>query len=229
MSNFNDVRNWITGEEPRGLSAAIKALPVETLPPKLNIGGQEALASQFSGPTEPGPKEVTARRGYHSPLGFNSAKQRGAIRGKAWAAAYTAYLHHTHINYTEGSSRWSGINDHRRAYRHEYPQFMDCSAFVTWCLWDATRAEKSGDFVNGAGWSGGYTGTMTQHGIDVNGGDLLMADVVFYGGSWSIPAHTAIYIGNGRVISHGMQGDPRIYPTNLFGALPIRRFKRYIR
>jgi cell wall-associated NlpC family hydrolase len=203
-----------------GASRLAKSLPVEKNPPVIHPNNQQALAAE---------PEKAPHADFWSPLGFNNAKQRGAIRGKAFAAAYTGYLHRGHMTYTEGPSRWSGIAGHHRAYRHEYPPFADCSAFVTWCLWDATRAERTWDFVNGANWSGGYTGTMTQHGIDVSWGSLLMADAVFYGGSWSVPAHVAIYIGHGRVISHGMQGDPRVYPVNLYGALPIRRFKRYIR
>lgn len=226
----NDVRNWITGEEPRGLSAAIKSLPVEPNPPLLAPNGQEALAKSLAGLTpESRPSIETASRGYHSPLGFNNAEQRGAIRGKAWAAAYTAFNHRHSITYTEGTARWSGIDRKRRAYRRQFPYFADCSAFYTWCIWDATRAEGTWDFVNGYGWRAGYTGTMTQHGVDVNRGELLMADAVFYGRSWSVPSHVAIYIGHGKVISHGMQGDPRVYPMNLYGALPIIRYKRYIR
>jgi cell wall-associated NlpC family hydrolase len=166
---------------------------------------------------------------YHSPLGFNSAHQRRAIREKAYAAAYTALEHKSQMTYSEGWDRWSGIAHDRRAYRHEFPEVADCSAFFSWCIWDATRAEKSPDFVNGLRWEGGYTGTMTKFGERIEQRDLLTADAVFYGGSLAIPAHVAIYIGGGKVISHGMEGDPRVYPLNLNGALPITEFRRYIR
>jgi cell wall-associated NlpC family hydrolase len=167
---------------------------------------------------------------YHSPLGFNRGLQRQRIREKAVKAALCAYNHRGSMSYSEGWDRWSGIAHGRRAYRHQFPEVADCSAFTTWCLWDATRAERTGDFVNGLHWQAGYTGTQTQHGEDVGGpGGLLIADLVFYGGSWDIPAHVAIYIGSGRVVSHGQPGDPRVYPTNLYGAMPITRAKRYIR
>jgi cell wall-associated NlpC family hydrolase len=230
MSEFTQAirsaHNWITGEEPRDVAKiADRLLPVTLEPPKLS--DQINLAAQFAGKRTT--SDLAARRGYRSPLGFDNAKQRGKIRGKAFSAAYTGYLHHNQMTYTEGSLRWSGIDGHHRAYRHEFPPFADCSAFVTWCYWDATRAEKTWDFVNGDNWAGGYTGTMTEHGADVSGNELLMADAVFYGGSWSVPAHVALYIGKGKVISHGQPGDPRIYPLNLNGVLPITRFKRYIR
>jgi len=165
-----------------------------------------------------------------SAIGLHTARQRRAVRDKAFKAAYQGYLDRGHTVYTEGFRRWSGIEEDRRAYKHESPLHADCSAFVTWCLWDATRAERLGDFVNGLHWGGGYTGTMTQHGQDIGSyKSLLTADAVFYGGSWEVPAHVAIYIGDGKVISHGMQGDPRIYNLNLGGALPIIRYKRYVR
>ena len=167
--------------------------------------------------------------GYHSPLGFNSARQRRAIRSKAYAAALCGYNHRNQMTYSEGWNRWSGISENRRAYKHEFPPVADCSAYTTWCLWDATRAERSGDFVNGLNWRGGYTGTMTQHGVEVPLDKLLTADLIFYGGTHSIPAHVAIYIGAGKVVSHGQQGDPRIYPLNLYGALPLNQARRYIR
>lgn len=166
---------------------------------------------------------------YRSPLGFNDGHQRYVIREKVFAAAVTAHNHRAEITYTEGWRRWSGITEQRRAYHHEFPPDADCSSLLAWCYWDATRAERSGDFVNGLGWAGGYTGTMTQHGEPVSLDALKTADAIFYGGSWEIPAHVALYIGSGKVISHGMQGDPRIYPVNLNGALPITRAIRYIR
>jgi cell wall-associated NlpC family hydrolase len=166
---------------------------------------------------------------YHSPLGFNGAHQRRAIRQKAYHAALTGVQHRAQMHYSEGWNRWSGIAHDRRAFRHGFPEAADCSSFVTWCLWDATRAEGTGDFVNGLRWEAGYTGTMTQHGIEVAEADLLTADVVFYGGTHSVPAHTAIYIGAGKVVSHGQQGDPKVYPVNLYGALPVNHFRRYIR
>lgn len=226
MSDFgtklSNVRQTLTGETAFKAVRAASALPVSSVRP--SISDQNKLASQY-----PSKTAADLASGSRSPLGFNNPMQRGKIRGKAFAAALTGYQHKRQMTYTEGSSRWSGIAGHHRAYRHEFPPFADCSAFVTWCYWDATRAEKTWDFVNGAGWTGGFTGTMTEHGIDVSRNELLMADAVFYGGSWGTPAHVAIYIGNGRVISHGMQGDPRVYPINLNGALSITRFKRYIR
>jgi NlpC/P60 family len=166
---------------------------------------------------------------YHSPLGFNNVHQRVAIRDKAYKAAIVGVRNRAHATYTESWERWSGIADNRRAYKHESPLFADCSAFATWCFWDATRAEKTGDFVNGLRWQAGYTGTMTRFGQRIEQKDLITADAVFYGGSEAVPAHVALYIGGGKVVSNGEQGDPRVYPLDLYGALPLNQFRRYIR
>lgn len=165
-----------------------------------------------------------------SPLGLNNVHDRIKIRNNVCKAAILGAKNRSHMIYTEGPARWSGIAQNKIAARGEFPPAADCSAYVTWCFWTYTRHFRYiGDFVNGLNWTAGYTGTMTQHGQDIKYSDLIHADVVFYGGSWAIPAHTALYIGNGQVVSHGQQGDPRVYPVNLYGALPITRYKRYIR
>lgn len=169
-----------------------------------------------------------AGRGYRSPLGLNESERR-SIRGTMAEAAHFVVEHKP--LYTEGAYRWDGIANHRRYQNHQGPRYADCSAVCTWYAWTSTRHwPQIGDFVNGENWNYGYTGTMTQHGIDVNNDELLTGDMVFYGGSYSVPAHVAMCVGNGKVISHGgMRGDPQVYPTDLYGVLPITRYKRYIR
>jgi cell wall-associated NlpC family hydrolase len=164
---------------------------------------------------------------YHSPLGLNG-HQRQRARDIAVFAAVTAYRHRQEMIYTEGAARWSGINDHRLGYKHEFPRAADCSAFVTWCLWNACEHfHIRSDIVNGAMWQAGYTGTMVEHGQRVSLDRLLPGDAVFYAGTPQVPQHTAIYIGSGRVVSHGQQGDPSVLPVDL--GLPINQARRYIR
>ena len=167
---------------------------------------------------------------YTSPLGL-SPHDRAVARLRASYAAMVGVARRGVTTYTEGGLRWDGINNHRNPWGHprQSPHYADCSAFVTWAIWVATRDWHLHDFVNGQSWQAGYTGTMTEHGVGINGGSLIHADVVMYGGSWWVPQHTAIYVGNGRVVSHGQQGDPQVYPVDLYGALPITRFIRYIR
>lgn len=116
--------------------------------------------------------------------------------------------------YSQGPARFSGIRQHKRAYKGEYPPISDCSSSSTWAYWDATRRYKLKDFVNGASWEAGYTGTMQNHGKRVFKGRprfatarMMVGDAVFYGDQGGgIAAHVAIYIGNGLVISHGSHG-----------------------
>lgn len=166
---------------------------------------------------------------YHSPLGFKTAHERRAIRARACNAALRGVRNRAHMTYSEGWNRWSGINQKRLAANGQYPPVADCSAFVTWCYWDATRPEETSDFVNGLGWGGGYTGTMVRHGEEVDLAHLLTGDAIFYGGSFSVPQHVALHIGDGHVVSMGLEGDPRVYPINLNGALSVTQARRFIR
>jgi cell wall-associated NlpC family hydrolase len=161
-----------------------------------------------------------------SALGLN-ALQRYHTRQRALRSAYVAWQHREGVHYTRGGRRWDGINTLRHAQYGHYPDYVDCSAFLSWCYWDATRIYKMGDFVNGYAWRSGYTGTMTQHGIRVERAkDLLTGDAIFYGGSFSIPSHVAMYVGNGRVISHGSEGGPYLLP---YTYRSITQMRRYIR
>lgn len=167
---------------------------------------------------------------YRSPLGL-SGHDRAIARLRASYAAMVGVARRGVTEYTEGASRWDGIDNRRNPWGkpRQSPHHADCSAFYTWAVWIATRAWKLGDFVNGEGWRAGYTGTMTSHGERVDPNHLIHADAVFYGGSFSVPQHVAIYVGNGRVVSHGSPGEPKVYPTDLYGALPIMQCRRYIR
>ncbi len=160
---------------------------------------------------------------------FSPVSLRRQIRGNIAHAAKLAAK--KKLIYTEGAARWDGIAHDRKAQRNEVPRYADCSSFYTWCTWTYTRKwDYLGDFLNGEDWLGGYTGSLTQHGEDVNAYDLLVGDAVFYGGSRMIPAHVAVYVGNGQVVSNGGDhNDPALYPTNLYNVLPIVRYKRYIR
>lgn len=163
---------------------------------------------------------------HQSPLNLGPG-QRAAIRSKIMDACMVAYHHAGIMQYSEGSNRWSGIAEDKRAYKNEYPPFADCSSSGAWVYWDATRAEKLVDFVNGLGWRAGNTTSMVRCGQNVNRNELLRGDAVFYGGSRTEPEHLAIYIGNNRVFSHGSPGGPRILSIDY--RTDINQFKRYIR
>lgn len=159
-------------------------------------------------------------------------KQRTVARRAAVNAAWLGYSHKSVLHYTQGSRRWEGIRDTRYSARKEFPNYADCSAFVTWCLWNGLYVPyKKPDVVNGADWKAGYTGTMLSHGRPIKSlKNIRWADVVIYGVSGTVGKHTAIIVGkkNGvpMVISHGSEAGPYYLPYNYRS--DIQSIRRYI-
>lgn len=132
-------------------------------------------------------------------------------------------LHHApEIHYTQGDLRWQGIDRNRKAWRGEYPNYADCSAYVTWCLWNGLDHFHHSDTVNGQNWRAGYTGTLLEHGRRV--GSPIPGDVIIYGSSWP-GEHTALYTGGGLVVSHGSEAAPFLLPWRYRSdVLSVRRY-----
>lgn len=127
--------------------------------------------------------------------------------------------------YTEGPSRWDGIAHNHQARHGEVPRYADCSAFVTWCLWNALHVGYGRpDTVNGEGWTGGYTGTLLEHGREVASPEP--GDAVIYGTGWP-GQHTALYTGGGLVVSHGSSQGPLLIEWNQMG-IPVESIRRYL-
>lgn len=75
------------------------------------------------------------------------------------------------------------------------------------------------DVVNGQSWRAGFTGTQLSNGISVSARSMLPGDLVIYRG------HVAIYVGNGKVVSHGSEAGPVLVPWNYRGdVVSIRRY-----
>lgn len=147
-----------------------------------------------------------------------SAPHRAHARNLAAHAALLGLRHAPAIHYTQQSARWDGIRLHLKAYRGEYPRNADCSAYVTWCLWNGLDHYGVRDVVNAADWLGGYTGTMLDHGKPVaHLENVLRGDAVLYGHS-KTGDHTAIIVGVRAgipmVVSHGSEGGPYYLPYN---------------
>ena len=154
--------------------------------------------------------------------------QRKRARSRAAQAALLARSHKGSVHYTQGAARWSGIARRRNSARGDYPTAADCSAFATWCLWNAlylTYGEP--DTVNGARWQGGFTGTQIAHGRRIAPSKMLAGDLVFYG-SGSTPTHVAICVGkrDGKtmVVSHGSEAGPLYLPWNYRRVIQCRRY-----
>jgi cell wall-associated NlpC family hydrolase len=129
------------------------------------------------------------------------------------------YFERANEHYTEGPKRWSGITG--KVCPTKAPEYSDCSSFVTWIYW--TLFGNGNDFMNGEGWSGGYTGTLDQHGTQVpmSVNDLQIGDLCFY---YHPMHHVAIYVGGGKVVTHGM--DPVGYYA--WNYAPVDFCRRYI-
>ncbi len=102
----------------------------------------------------------------------------------------------------------------------------DCSTFGTVC-YKVAKLPDPNYGVNSSrqydGW--GYTGTLIQHGQSINSLAMKVGDLVFYG--WDYyrnPTHVAVYIGDGRVVSHGSEPGPMVLPWNYRGVHSIRTY-----
>jgi hypothetical protein len=158
-------------------------------------------------------------------------KERIRARDLAVGAALLGLHHAPAIHYSQGAMRFDGIIHQAKAWRGQFPTALDCSAFVTWCLWNGLDHFHLRDIVNGAGWRAGYTGTLAEHGARVDGLALQRADVALYGRRWPFE-HTALVIGRDRthrrtlVISHGSEGGPYLLPIDY--RADLAQVRRYI-
>jgi peptidoglycan hydrolase-like protein with peptidoglycan-binding domain len=134
-------------------------------------------------------------------------KIRGT-RHKIVATAFVGYNHKEALHYTQDTRRMEGVREGIKPPRH--PGWEDCSSFATWCYWAAGAPDP-----NGLGYNGfGYTGTQVQCGKTTN--NPRPGDLVFYGGG-SVPSHVAVYVGNGRVVSHGSEPGPYLLAIDYRG------------
>lgn len=148
-----------------------------------------------------------------------SPKDLVEIRRVMLRAGYKGVTLHNTFTYTEGPLRWSGITTNAHDFTMTHGFDCDCSAFDTWLGKDATEWLKLRDFINGANWLAGYTGTMVLHGERVD--EPQPTDFCFYG-EISVPYHVAMSVGSGRVISMGRPGAPEI--VELGAATQFRRY-----
>lgn len=148
---------------------------------------------------------------------WSKVKAQQLLHSAAWAG----YLDRANEHYTESSpARWSGIDNHVCPQPGNHaPRTSDCSAFVTWIYWSIFG--NGDDFLNGENWKAGYTGTLVTRGRNVDLNSLEVGDLCFY---YQPMHHVAIYVGDGMVVTHGM--DPvGYYKVNY---APLDYCRRYI-
>ena len=155
--------------------------------------------------------------------------QRERARARAANAALLGYRNRARVRYTQGAARWSGIKGRRNARQGEFPFYADCSAFATWCLWNALFIPyRKRDVVNGAAWKAGFTGTQIAHGRRVKAGALMAGDLVFYAARGTTPTHVAICVGRrnrkAMVVSHGSDSGPLYLPWDYRRVVQCRRY-----
>ena len=145
-----------------------------------------------------------------------STVHRVQARDRTVGAAMLALKHAPEIHYTQSPARWEGIAKHRNARLGEFPHNIDCSAFVTWCLYNGLVLSgfTTRDIPNGANWTGGYTGTLLTHGKQVRHlENVQRGDYVIYGNGGT-GEHTALVVGRRKsdgkimVVSHGSEAGP---------------------
>jgi cell wall-associated NlpC family hydrolase len=159
-----------------------------------------------------------------------TSAQRRLARNRAVEAALLGYRKRERVHYTQGAARWSGIKGKRSSAQGEFPFHADCSAYVTWCLWNALYLMyRKPDVVNGAGWRGGFTGTQVEHGRRIRASAaMLPGDLVFYANRGFTPTHVAICVGRkaGRpmVVSHGSESGPLFLPFDYRRRIQMRRY-----
>jgi hypothetical protein len=161
-----------------------------------------------------------------------SRDHRIRARDRTVAAALLALHHAPQVHYTQKPARWEGIRKKRNARLGQFPKNADCSSFATWCLWNGLHVGYGvRDTVNGANWTGGFTGTMLSHGKRVHKlSSVQRGDCVIYGHG-APGLHTAIVVGRAKdgtpmVVSHGSEAGPFFVRYNY--RADIMQIRRYI-
>ena len=156
-----------------------------------------------------------------------SPVHRVKARDLAMRAAFLGLKRARTLHYTQDARRWQGIRDDLRAWKGECPNWADCSAFATWCIWNGLDHYGVRDVVNGQAWKAGWTGTMVQHGKVVqHRGNVRRADLALYGDPVGRTGHVAVCIGGGKVISFGSEPGPFLLDIDYRSDL--REIRRYI-
>lgn len=152
-------------------------------------------------------------------------------RGVLTLQAKTMVRRKETIHYSQGANRQVGVRNHLSIIHGDFPRTCDCSSTSWWMLFDALRRPYGiRDIVchTSPGWNPDglvYTGSMYRHGKAViHDKNLKIGDLIFYGDQGGgVPEHVAMYMGGGKVFSHGSEGGPYILDIDY---RPDRRMSR---
>lgn len=95
---------------------------------------------------------------------------------------------------------------------------IDCSSFATLVYKEAGMPDPNGYGYNGSG----YTGTLVARGHQV----LVPqpGDLVFYGGTVSVPGHVAVHVGSGKVVEIGSDAGVLLCNDNYRPIIAVRSY-----
>ncbi len=234
-----DGRYWrVRSGKPSGTYGRASVLAVQKL--KYRLGYPPARANGAAGP-----KLHAYLLGRPLPSSYVDAKEK---RYQAWKQAsdkgskLSAMLHDAsyllnaagRVHYTQQMTgpdgRLSLLIYHPRGPPIPGSIWGDCSGTVeALYIWNGLP-----DPAGSGAWqhypaAAVYTGTQAAHGRRVwqpgqSLTNLRAGDLIFYGGPGG-GSHVAMYIGNGRVFSHGSEGGP--YNSSLFYRSDVYEGRRY--
>jgi hypothetical protein len=137
------------------------------------------------------------------------------MRRAVVATAMWGYYHRAEIGYQQEVGYVRGLDF---GPPPNVPSETDCSAFATWCYMSARAPDPSGVNYNYIG----NTRTQVSKGFPVSTvAQLRPGDLVFYNN----PDHVAVYVGNGKVVSHGSDPGPSLATVNY---RPISAMRWYL-
>lgn len=152
----------------------------------------QVLDNYLSGESKPTAAMKARAKKYVSSLNTR-AKVRAAIVANAkWGVSHSSQIHYQQLRPIEGLK-----------VVRKLPLHTDCSGFATLCYKWAAAPDPNGFRYNGYG----YTGSLMNHMANISRSQLKPGDLVVFG--YYPGEHVVIYIGNGKVISHGKEGDPK--------------------
>eukprot|EP00808_Paulinella_micropora_P031300 g10143.t1 len=123
----------------------------------------------------------------------------GITSDRAGLMAAAHWIANKPVGYSQSASRWSGIDLHICPGGDRVIPWADCSSLVTWVYW--TAFGKGPDFVNAKNWRAGTADVETL--VPVS--KAVPGDIFLHGNPiW----HVTMYMGNGKVLSHGSPKHP---------------------
>lgn len=181
-----------------------RTLRAEIRKRRSNIGRRRKLIGRLKAELISGPVTIKGNRAYGG-----SPRQR--LEAVAKAAAL-AHLQGRRKSFYSQSGRWST----RYAITGEPPGYRsDCSQFWISVYWSAGLEDPTG-----ANYTGGWTGTIGNHGHQISANDRAPGDAGLYG---PFPHyHVELCVGGGGFIGHGSPpvdavtpGFPNVFRTFL--------------